>query len=259
MFSATSWVSRVSFGARPAVAWINFRLNIDKFIVWRKCRQRDTTDDDIEETLHSENDTELELIVLFSAPQSTSIPSTSSTPIAFFTVATKEAALHSAIAATALYFKSSAATSVSIMVSTINITCVLSEFFVVIYYFYVHIISESCCNKVATYNVWCYWYIINSYISKFKLFSHYIWKKKIQKTNLTKLLKYRIHETNRLDGLEYLHRNVLKTTKEHVRVPTGFLEASRMFLNTEANISWLLVCAAGIHYRNTWKLLLNLI
>ena len=29
----------------------------------RKCRQRDTTDDDTEETLHSENDSECELSV----------------------------------------------------------------------------------------------------------------------------------------------------------------------------------------------------
>ena len=57
-----------------------------------------------------------------------------------------------------------------------------------------------------------------------------------QKTNLIELLEYRIHKTNTVDRLEYLHRNSLQTTKGHVRVPTGFLEASRIFLNTEANI-----------------------
>ena len=57
---------------------------MDKFIISRKYRQRDTTDDDTEETLHSENATEFEQSVLFSVPQSTSTPSTSSTPIVFF-------------------------------------------------------------------------------------------------------------------------------------------------------------------------------
>ena len=44
---------------------LTFGLNIDKFIIWRKCKRRDTMDDDTEETLHSENDTEFELSVLF--------------------------------------------------------------------------------------------------------------------------------------------------------------------------------------------------
>ena len=61
-----------------------FRLNMDEFIVWRKCRQSDTTDDDTEETLHSENVTEFKLSVLLSAPQSASTPTISSTPIIFY-------------------------------------------------------------------------------------------------------------------------------------------------------------------------------
>ena len=113
----------------------------------------------------------------------------------------------------------------------------------------------------------------------FSLYMQEIYINIFQKTNLIELLEYRIHKTNTVDRLEYLHRNSLQTTKGHVRVPTGFWKHLEYSWTLRLIFRWEFIYREGDYLsrvgfvshsriwedgkleftRNTWKLLLTLI